>query len=146
MNIGKIALMAATLCLAVTTTTSVMAQSTRNVGPNNVGPNNIGPGIGDGNNIGGGGYGCVNVTLAGSTSVRVCQSGYTARLGNIICSGSVQTRGMNSYQLYQAPCNQGGQNFLGGQLFCSGNSCNWNPSRAGRAQGFRPEYVSAFYN
>ena len=143
MKIGKFTTIAAAVGLAIATASPLMAQSTRNVGGNNVGTNNIG-----GNNIGGGGggnFGCVNVTLAGATSVRVCNSGYTARLGNIICSGGVN-QGWNGYTLYQGPCNQAGQNFLGGTLNCNGNACNWNPSSAGRAQGFQSEYVSAYYN
>ncbi|MDJ0614382.1 MAG: hypothetical protein QNJ29_11980 [Rhizobiaceae bacterium] len=141
MRLTHIITLTATLGLALATAAPSMAQSTRNISPNNVG-NGIG-----GNNIGGGGnnFGCVNVTLAGATSVRVCQNGYTARLGNIICSGYVST-GYNSYRLAQAPCNQAGQNFLGGTLACSGNACNWTPSAAGRAQGFQQEYVSAYFN
>lgn len=143
MKLGKTTIITAAIGLAIASAYPAMSQSTRNVGGNNVGNNNVG-----GNNIGGGGggnFGCVNVTLAGATRVRVCQSGYTARLGNIICSGGVQGGG-SYYNLYQAPCNQAGQNFLGGSLSCNGNYCNWNPSQAGRAQGFQQEYVSAYYN
>ncbi|MEM9278538.1 MAG: hypothetical protein AAGA76_08180 [Pseudomonadota bacterium] len=147
MKTFKLFTITAAIGLAVASASPLMAQSQRNVGTNNVGGggNNVGP-----NNIGtpgggGGNFGCVNVTLAGATSVRVCQGGYTARLGNIICSGGV-SRNFGSYNLYQGPCNQAGQNFLGGSLACNGNFCNWNPSAAGRAQGFQPEYVSAYYN
>jgi len=138
MRLKSIITLTAILGLAIATTAPVLAQSTRNVG-NGIGGNNIGDGGGGGN------FGCVNVTLAGATSVRICQSGYTARLGNIICSGYVSSR-FNSYRLAQAPCNQAGQNFLGGTLSCSWNACNWTPSAAGRAQGFQPEYVSAYFN
>lgn len=137
MRLKNIITIAATLGLAIATAAPVLAQSTRNVG-NGIEGNNIGGG-------GGGNFSCVSVTLAGATRVRVCQSGYTASLGNIICSGYVSSR-FNSYNLAQAPCNQAGQNFLGGTLSCDGRACNWTPSAAGRAQGFQPEYVSAYYN
>lgn len=140
----KVTKVAASVALILAISSPATAQSTRNVG-GNVGNNNIGT-----NNIGGGGggvnYGCLNVTLAGATSVRVCNQGYTARLGNIVCSGGVAQGRGTFYTLYQAPCNQAGQNFLGGTLSCQGTFCNWNPSQAGRAQGFRSESVAAYYN
>ena len=86
---------------------------------------------------------CIAVTLAGSTFVRICNGGYTAQLGGTYCSGPSYGNGSN-YFLPAGQCNNG-QQFLGGNLNCSGTACNWTPSQAGFAAGFRPETVYAQY-
>ncbi|MEM7067520.1 MAG: hypothetical protein AAF478_01455 [Pseudomonadota bacterium] len=146
MNFSRKTTFTAAILLAIASVTPSVAQnSTRNVGGNNVGGNNIG-----GNNIGGGGggtpsFGCANVTLAQSTQLRACQNSYTARLGNIICSGNVRPQ-FGSLSLSQGPCNQGGNSFLGGTLTCNGGLCTWTPSPAGFAQGYQIETIPAYYN
>ena len=142
MAFGKTMIISAALSLAIASVSPAVSQSTRNVGGNT--QNNIG-----GNNIGGGGNNleCINVTLAGATRVRACQNGYTAKLGNIFCSGGVSLgNAPGVVRLFQGPCNQAGQRFLGGTLACFSTSCEWRPSAAGRAQGFQSEYVSVYYN
>lgn len=120
--------LAATLSIA---TGPVMAQSTLNIGPppggGNPPPTNQ----------------CLAVTLAGSVFVRICNGGYTAQGAGTSCGGQVYGGGGN-YTLYAGNCANGNQ-FLGGNLACFGTQCNWTPSPAGFAAGFRQETVYAQY-
>lgn len=111
------------------------AQSTRNVAPNNIAPPNVGPTPTPSQ--------CIAVTLAGSTFVRICNGGYSARLGATQCGGPAYGGGGN-FTLPAGGCNDG-QQFLGGNLSCNGTVCNWTPSPAGFAAGFQPETVYAQY-
>lgn len=113
--------------------TSAHAVSTKNIGP---APGPV-PGPGPQPSQ------CIAVTLAGSTFVRICNGGYTAQLGGTFCNGSSYGNGSN-YFLPAGQCNNG-QQFLGGNLNCNGTTCNWTPSQAGFAAGFRPETVYAQY-
>lgn len=100
---------------------------------------NIGPPPGQGGQPGG----CLAFTVAGSVFVRLCQTGYTANGAGTSCRGSAWGSNGN-YNLSTGGCNNG-QQFLGGSLSCFGAQCNWNPSPAGRAAGFRAETVYAQY-
>ncbi len=86
---------------------------------------------------------CLAVTLAGSTFVRICNGGYSAQLGATQCGGPAYG-GASNYTLPAGQCNNG-QQFLGGNLSCNGTVCNWTPSPAGFAAGFRAETVYAQY-
>lgn len=121
----------AAIALLAMSTSVATAQSTRNIGP---------PPSGGGGGVPGQ---CIAVTLAGSTFVRICNGGYSARLGGTSCGGAAYGGGGN-YNLTAGNCNNG-QQFLGGSLSCFGTTCNWTPSPAGFAAGFRPETVYAQY-
>ena len=123
----------AVLSLAATALPAGAQYTTKNIGPAPT-PGFPGPG------------GCVAVTLAGSTYVRICNGGYTAQLGGTYCNGSAWQRGFGNapYTLNAGGCNNG-QQFLGGTLQCNGTYCNWTPSAAGFAAGFRAETVYAQY-
>ena len=137
------------------------AQSTFNIGPGNVGPG--GPG--------GGGGGCLSTVIAGNTSMYICPTYYTAQQGGTQCQGGVNFVG-GGYNLGQGPCNNG-HYFLGGRLACAApaggggggggiavfnigpgggggggggsNTCHWQPSAQGAAQGYVPENVYVRY-
>ena len=128
-NMLNISLMSAAILLSPL---PALAQSTLNIGPP--------PGQGGG----GGQNQCVAVTLAGSVFVRVCGGGYSASGAGTNCSGGVSNWGNGTYRLSRGGCSNG-QQFLGGSLSCFGTQCNWTPSPAGFAAGFRQETVYAQY-
>jgi len=109
------------------------AQSLNNIAP----PPNVGPPTNPNPSQ------CLAVTLAGSTFVRICNGGYSAQLGATQCSGPAYG-GNGNFTLPAGNCNNG-QQFLGGNLSCNGTICNWTPSPAGYARGFRWEQVYAQY-
>lgn len=123
----------ATLVAMAALTGAANAQSTLNIGP--APTPNPGPAPQPSQ--------CLAVTLAGSTFVRICNGGYSAQLGATQCGGPAYGGGGN-FTLPAGGCNNG-QQFLGGNLSCSGVTCNWTPSPAGFAQGFKPETVYAQY-
>lgn len=116
--------------------THAMAQSALNIGPTPPPPP-------------GGGFPqpnpsqCLAVTLAGSVFVRICNGGYTANGAGTNCGGQAYGGGGN-FSLQAGGCSNG-QQFLGGNLACFGAQCNWTPSPAGFAAGFKQETVYAQY-
>ena len=129
----RITLTTAIAIAALSLSGSAFAQSTLNIGP---APGPV-PGPGPQPSQ------CLAVTLAGSTFVRICNGGYTAQLGGTYCSGT-SYGSAGKHMLPAGQCNNG-QQFLGGFLDCNGTACNWTPSQAGFAAGFRPETVYAQY-
>jgi hypothetical protein len=153
----KVSLFSAALAAALVSLTlaTASAQSSFNIGPTPPPPPPPG---------GGGASGCVSTVLAGNTSMYICPTYYNAQLGGTQCQGGVNFVG-GGYNLAQGPCNTG-QSFLGGRLTCGGggggggpqafnigpgggggnNSCHWQPSPAGAAQGYHPENVYVNYH
>jgi hypothetical protein len=118
--------------LIVSGTSALAQNSTRNIAPNNIAPQ---PGQNPSQ--------CLAVTLAGSVYVRICNGGYTANGAGTQCGGEAFGGGGN-FSLQAGGCGNG-QQFLGGNLSCFGTQCNWTPSPAGFAAGFRSETVYAQY-